>query len=134
MELSDFSKVNESELSDEQTKLDAVWDLWAGGNAVSPYEELMTYQSEVNNGGHDQYFSNLESSGDLEKEMKVLESVLSTTLNDNLQKAHKAYLMLCENEDDEESQLLLEQCDDVFFENQDDVNSVLIKYAAKIGL
>ena len=29
------------------------------GKAESPYAELMTYQGDINNGGHSQYFSNV---------------------------------------------------------------------------
>lgn len=43
--------------NDEQTKWDKMWELWAEEQAESPYAELMTYQSEIDNGGHDQYFS-----------------------------------------------------------------------------
>ena len=61
--------------NDEQTKWDKMWELWAEEQAESPYAELMTYQSEIDNGGHDQYFVNMENTGDLQKEMKVLDAV-----------------------------------------------------------
>lgn len=54
-----FFKKNKAEPTDEQKKWNKMWDLWAEGRADSPYAELMTYQSEINNGGHDQYFSML---------------------------------------------------------------------------
>ena len=44
-------------LTEEQLKWNKIWDLWAEGEAESPYAELITYQSEINNGGHGQYFS-----------------------------------------------------------------------------
>ena len=49
-------KKNKIKLTKEQQKLDQIWSLWEEGQADSPYAELMTYQSEVGNGGHDQYF------------------------------------------------------------------------------
>lgn len=52
----DFLKKRKSELSREQKKWNKMWDLWAENRADTPYAEVMTYQSEVNNGGHDQYF------------------------------------------------------------------------------
>lgn len=36
--------------------LDRLWELWEGERVDSPYAELMTYQSEINNGGHSQFF------------------------------------------------------------------------------
>ena len=47
-------KKNKIKLTKEQQKLDQIWSLWEEGQADSPYSELMTYQSEVGNGGHDQ--------------------------------------------------------------------------------
>ena len=44
----------------EGQKWDKMLDLWVEGAAESPYAELMTYQAEVNNGGHDQYFCRIE--------------------------------------------------------------------------
>lgn len=36
----------------------------------------MTYQGEVNKGRHDQYFLNAGNTGDLQKKMAILETVL----------------------------------------------------------
>ena len=47
-------KKNKIKLTKEQQKLDQIWSLWEEGQADSPYAELMTYQSEVGNGGHNQ--------------------------------------------------------------------------------
>ena len=49
-----------------------MWDLWVEEEADSPYAELMTYQSEVNNGGHMQFFDNVSNTDDLSKNMEVL--------------------------------------------------------------
>ena len=94
----------------------------------------MTYQSEINNGGHSQYFTNVENTGDLSKEMSVLEQILSKKLRDNLNKAYKAYLTLEEKDEDEEAEAALEQCDDVFYENEEEINRLLEEYAGKIEL
>ena len=69
------------ELTEEQQKWNKIWDLWMEKKAENPYAELMTYQSEVNNGGHDQYFTHFENSADLQKEMSALEQILSKKLN-----------------------------------------------------
>ena len=134
MGLFDFLKKKEVQLTDEQKKWNKMWELWSEGEADSPYAELMTYQSEVNNGGHDQYFLNVENTGDLQKEMSVLETVLSAKLKNNLQKAYKAYLVLEEKEDDEKAEEIMEECDDVFYENEEEINHILEEYSSKIEL
>ena len=134
MGLFDFLKKKEVQLTDEQKKWNKMWELWTEGEVDSPYAELMTYQSEINNGGHDQYFLNVENTGDLQKEMSALETVLSAKLKNNLQKAYKAYLVLEEKEDDEKAEEIMEQCDDVFYENEEEINHILEQYSAKIEL
>lgn len=133
MGLFDRFKKKKAELSDEQQKWNIMWDMWSEGKAESPYEELMTYQSEVNNGGHDQYFLNVGNTGDIQKEMSALKSILSEKLTDNLEEAYRAYLILDEK-DDEKAEEIIEHCDDVFFENENEINCLLEKYAAKIEL
>ena len=85
MGLFDVFKKKKVELTEEQQKWNKMWELWAEGEAISPYAELMTYQGEINNGGHDQYFTNVENTGDLQKEMSALEKMLSPNLKNNLQ-------------------------------------------------
>ena len=97
-----FFKKRKSELSREQKKWNKMWDLWAENRADTPYAEVMTYQSEVNNGGHDQYFLNVEQTGDLQAEISILENVLSEELRSNLLTAYDAYQMLADKESDEE--------------------------------
>ena len=111
-----------------------MWELWTEDKAVSPYAELMTYQSEINNGGHDQYFFNVNNTRDLQREMAALEQILSAELKDNLIKAYKAYLVLEEKEDDEKAEEILEQCDDVFYEHEEEINRILTNYASSIEL
>ena len=62
-----------------------MWDLWAEEKIESPYEELMRYQNEINNGGHFQYFLNVEGNDDLEKEISVLKTILPDSLKENFQ-------------------------------------------------
>jgi len=83
MGLFDAFKKKKTELSDEQKKWNKMWNLWASGQVDSPYAELMTYQSEINNGGHDQYFVNVENVSDLRKEMATLTTILPETLQQN---------------------------------------------------
>ena len=134
MGLFDLFKKKKVELTEEQLKWNKMWDLWTDGEAESPYAELMTYQSEINNGGHDQYFTNVENTGNLGKEMSALDQILPAKLKDNLNKAYKAYLILEKKDEDEEAEETLEQCDDVFYENEEEINRLLEEYACKIEL
>lgn len=133
MGLFDFLKKKKVELTDEQQKWNTMWEMWSEGKINSPYEELMTYQSEINNGGHGQYFVNVENNGDIQKEMSALKTILSKELTDNLEKAYQAYLLLEEN-DDEKADDIMKQCDNRFYENEEEINCLLEEYAAKIKL
>lgn len=130
----DIFKKKNAAFTQDQLKWNKLWELWTEGKTISPYAELMTYQSEINNGGHDQYFLNVGNTGDLQKELSVLEQILPRKLNANLNKAYKAYLVLEENEDDEKAYEALEKCDDVFYDNEEEINHLLEMYAAKIEL
>ena len=134
MGLFDIFKKKKVELTEEQLKWNKMWDLWTEGEADSPYAELMTYQSEVNNGGHGQYFCNVENTGDLKKEISALSSVLSDKLVENLNRAYEAHLILDKNEDDEKAEEVLENCDSVFFENEEEINCKLEAYSDTIQL
>ena len=134
MGLFNIFKKKKVELTEEQLRWNKMWDLWVEGKVDSPFAELMEYQSQVYNGGHDQYFTNVENTGDLQKEMSALEQILSEKLNSNLKRAYKAYLVLEEKEGDEKAEETLEQCDDVFYENEEQINHALEEYASKLEL
>ena len=128
MGLFDIFKKKKVELTEEQLKWNKMWELWTEEKTKSPYTELMTYQSEINNGGHSQYFCNVYNVSDLKKEMSALEEILTPLLRENLQKAYKADLIL-EEKEDEEAEEILDQCDDVFYENEEQINRILQEYA-----
>ena len=134
MGLFDFLKKKPVELTEEQKKWNKMWELWEEEKAESPYSELMTYQSEIYGGGHAQYFFNTKNTGDLQKEMSVLETILPAKHKNNLQKAYTAYLVLSKKEDDEKAEGTLEQCDDMFYENEEEINNILKKYASRVKL
>ena len=128
MGLFDIFKKKKVELTEEQLKWNKMWELWTEEKTKSPYTELMTYQSEINNGGHSQYFCNVDNVSDLKKEMSALEEILTPLLRENLQKAYKADLIL-EEKEDEDAEEILDQCDDVFYENEEHINRILQEYA-----
>ena len=119
------------ELTDSQLKWNKLWDLWVEGKVESPIGELMTYQSEINNGGHSQYFFNTENTDDLQMNLVNILSILPKELKDNLENAYKAYMVLEQNEDDEEAEEILEKCDDFFYENEQKIIPILEQYSAK---
>jgi len=112
-------------LSEENAQWNKMWDLWADGKIAFPYNELMTYQSEVNNGGHSQYFVNMENTGDISKEMSALDEILPDIFKENLVTAYKAYLLLEEDEENEEAEAVMQKCDDLFYENENGINNIL---------
>ena len=134
MGLFDIFNNKKVELTQEERKWNKMWELWENEEADSPYAELMTYQGEINNGGHDQYFFNMNNTGNLIKEMDTLETILPKNHILNLKEAYKAYLVLEVNEDDETAEETLEQCDDMFYENEEDINRILESYAATIEI
>lgn len=127
-------KRKKSALAQEKQKWNKLWDLWAEEKADSPYAELMTYQAEVNNGGHDQYFFNVGNVRDLKEELAVLKQILPETHKANLEKAYMAYLAMGEDQDNAEAVKVLKQCDTVFWENETEINLALEKYVATIEL
>lgn len=124
----------EKVLSEFDKKWNRMWDLWADGDIESPYNELMTYQSEVNNGGHHQYFLNTENNGDVHKDIETLCGILPDILKDNIQTAFKSYVELEQDKNIETNEEILEQCDDVFWENEEMINSILESYCKKIEI
>ena len=88
MSLFNFFRKKKVDLTEDQRKWNKMWELWAEEQADAPYAQLMTYQSEINNGGHDQYFTNAENAADVQNEMSTLENILPAIHKDNLQKAY----------------------------------------------
>lgn len=134
MGLFDIFRKKKVELTEEQKKWNKMWELWTQEKVESPYAELMNYSGDINSGGHDYYFQNLEFEGNVEKDMSALEQILSPTLNNNLKKAYKAYLILKEKETTTETEEIIEQCDKVFYENEEEIHYILREYASTINL
>lgn len=120
-------------LTEEERKWNMMWDLWVQGEAASPYAELMEYESEVNNGGHSQYFFNVSNCGDLNADVEKILPVLPHPLNINLKRAYDAFIGqedICDDENDE----LFEECDDVFYQNENLLMDILKLYASSLSL
>lgn len=123
-----FNFFKKKSLSTKELKWNKMWELWENEQAVSPYQQLMTYQSEVNNGGHSQFFFNVDNTDDLDTVVKEVLSVLPQALSQNLQTAFQAYKKYSDTDDDQMDEIL-DSCDDVFYENEEEVNALLKKYA-----
>lgn len=126
-------KKSKKELTEKEVRWNKMWDLWVQGEIPSPYNELMSYQSEVNNGGHDQYFLNTGKICDITKELSALSQILPHKLTENLNEAYRAYLVLEKDEDDEKAEAVLENCDEVFFKNEQEITDILEKYCETMG-
>ena len=126
-------KSPEKTLPPETLKFNKMWDMWADGQIESPYQDLMTYQSEVNNGGHSQFFFNVENTGDLNAVVKETLSILSEVHKRNLEEAYSAYRKY-NDVDDDKMEEILDNCDDVFYENEELINEILEKRAETIEL
>lgn len=127
-------KKSKKELTEREVSWNKMWDLWVQGEIPSPYNELMSYQSEVNNGGHDQYFLNTGNISDITKELSALSQILPHKLTENLNEAYRAYLVLEKDEDDEKAEAVLENCDEVFMQNEQEVTDILEKYCENADL
>ena len=121
------------ELSDEERRWNRMWDLWVEGGVESPYAELMEYDSEVNNGGHSQYFFNVANCGDLKTAVETILPALPELLSENLRKGYEAFALqedICDDVNDE----LFEECDNVFYSNEQLLIDVLKVYAENLCL
>ncbi len=119
-------------LTEEEKQWNRMWEMWAYGEIKSPYNELMNYHGEVNNGGHAQYFENTAVNGDLFEEMNTLFSLLSKELCENLKKAYEAHLLLEENADNEDAKAVIDECDGVFSEREAEINGILNDLCRKL--
>ena len=116
-----FARFKRNRLSAEEKRWNRMWELWVKGKAKSPAAELMTYQAEVNNGGHSQFFDNTESIGELEQTAAVLRNTLTGVLLENFNCAYAGW----QNGDDD----LLNTCDEVYYANEAHLQALLHAYA-----
>ncbi|MCD8372488.1 MAG: DMP19 family protein [Clostridia bacterium] len=121
------------EPTEKDLKWDKMWQLWTEERTDSPYSELMTYLSEVNNGGHSQYFDNVSGVSDLQSEMSALKTILPPQLASAVEQAYAAHLIL-EERNDKQAEEILRRCDDVFYKREEEINRILEEYASTIEL
>ena len=116
MGIFDVFKKKKAALTTDQ-KLDKMWDLWAINKLDLPCAKLMKYESEVNNGGHSQYFYNVANCTDLAVEVEAVLSMLPEPLRENLA---RGYAVFSEQDDisDDVNDELFEECDNIFYKHE----------------
>lgn len=127
MGIFDIFKKKKAALTTDQ-KLDKMWDLWAVNKLDLPCAKLMKYESEVNNGGHSQYFFNVANCGDLAVEVEAVLSMLPEPLRENLARGYAAFSEQDDISDDVNDELF-EECDEVFYEHEQLIIDILYETA-----
>ena len=123
----DIFKRKKAALTTDQ-KLEKMWDLWAVDKLDLPCAKLMKYESEVNNGGHSQYFFNVANCGDLAAEVDAVLSMLPEPLRENLARGYAAFSEQDDISDDVNDELF-EECDDVFYEHEQLIIDIIYEAA-----
>ena len=114
-------------------KLNKMWDLWADDKLDLPCAKLMRYESEVNNGGHSQYFFNVANGGDLAVEVEAVLSMLPEPLRENLARGYAAFSEQDDISDDINDELF-EECDDVFYEHEQLIIDLIYEAAKSFAM
>ena len=114
-------------VGEDAERYNRMWDRWAEGKIGSPIAELMTYQAEVNNGGHDQFFHNMNVRSVLQKTLAELNKILPANHKRNLKLAYDTYKKY--GDDYEKSEPILDKCDDFFYENEESINQILENFS-----
>ena len=130
MAIFDIFKKKKTALTTDQ-KLNKMWDLWADGKLNLPCAKLMKYESEVNNGGHSQYFFTVANCGDLAVEVEAVLSMLPEPLRENLARVYTAFSSQKDISDDINDELF-EECDDVFYEHEQLIIDIIYEAAKNI--
>ena len=127
MSIFDIFKKKTAALTTDE-KLDKMWELWGKNKLKSPCAKLMKYESEVNNGGHSQYFFNVANCGDLAAEVETVLTMLPEPLRENLKRGYEAFASQ-EDIADDENEDLFEECDDVFYEHEQLIIDIIYEAA-----
>lgn len=126
--LLDETKEQDSDLEEKWHKM---WQLWMNDRLESPYQEILTYENEVRNGSHLQYFNWIQENENPEKIVDIVSlNLVGTVLKPIFNKAYRAYLELEKNE--EIANQILQSCDDAFAEAANDIEKYMETITAKI--
>ena len=120
-----FKKKKPVELTDEEKKMNKLWDLYASGELDELDHGiycLCEYESEINGEGHSGFFCNSDNCDTLDDLIGTLKTVLPESHRLNLMTAYEAYET--DNEDD-----VCEKADDFFYDNEEDILEILQSFA-----
>lgn len=127
MGLFDLFKKKEP-LTEEQEKMEYLWNLWRLEEVPEPYNTLMTYYKEIKKGGHTRFFLNIAYCGEVEKAVDKIGNLLPEILCENLKTAYSHYVVLV-NEENEETEDKILECDKAFDENEQLILDIIQEYA-----
>ncbi len=127
MGLFDIFKKKEPK-TEEQERMDYLWDLWRLEEVPEPHNTLMTYYKEIKKGGHTRFFINIAFCGEVQKAVEKIGALLPSVLCENLNTAYSHYVVLI-NEENEETEEKIAECDKVFDENEQLILDMLQEYA-----
>lgn len=129
-------------LSEDELKWNKMWELWSDGELEQPISSLLTYDGEIQNGGHLQFFCNLEEDEEVElKDMlNYLKKILPEEFYSNLNKAYKEYknLNFQPEMSEEYCEVAIEEplleFDNFYYEHEEEIQNILKEYSLKIEL
>lgn len=127
MRLFDLFKKKEP-ITDEQLKLEYLWEKWRLEEVPEPYNTLMTYYKEIKKEGHTRFFLNIAFCGEVEKAVNKIGDLLPSVLCENLKTAYSHYVVLV-NEENEETEQKIRECDTFFDENEQLLLDMIQEYA-----
>ncbi len=127
MGLFDIFKKKEPK-TEEQEKMEYLWDLWRLEEVPEPYNTVMTYYKEIKKGGHTRFFINIAFCGEVQKAVEKIGALLPHVLRENLKTAYSHYVVLI-NEENEETEEKIAECDKVFDENEQLILDMIQEYA-----
>lgn len=139
-----FAKLfkKEVQLSEEELKWNKMWELWSDGELEQPISSLLTYEGEIPNGGHLQFFCNIEEDEEnkIDDVLNELKKILPKEHYNNLNSAYKEYQKLnFEPETSEEyCEVSIEEpllkYDNFYYEHEEEIQNILKEYSLKIKL
>lgn len=123
----------------EKDKWSMMWEKWEAGEIESPYNELLTYDNEMQEGGHLQFFLNRALRGEnMFSVMAALRETLPSGHADNLSQAYRQYCLLDIDPDDDGAVMQaleddpLSPFDRYYAEHEEELLDVLEAFAATL--
>ena len=132
------NKKNHQSNTSNEDKWNYMIDLWVDNKLDNPIKHLITYDNEINNGGHLQFFQN--NHDELSEIIPVIKKYLSKNMSKNLQDAYELYLKINPNIDSIESYVEVsqeenfEKFDNYYYEHDKEINKVLTEYSLTLKI